>query len=38
MAWICGKCIFTVYLKMVPSGPFDRKGGGLGVGWGGGIK
>ena len=36
MAWICGKCIFTVYLKIVPSGPLIEKE--VGEGWGGGIN
>ena len=25
MAWICGKCIFTVYVKMVPSALLIEK-------------
>ena len=34
MAWICGKCIFTVYVKMVPSALLIEKDVGEGLGGG----
>ena len=36
MAWICGKCSFTVYVKMVPSALLIEKD--VGEGLGGGIN